>query len=93
MSHPKALGPDFELDAKGNICHAPSQFDPNDDDLMHDVVAVERLIKPVQELCILAEQIQVTQDSYGVSAERLAQSVIPKLAALLKACREEHAED
>lgn len=88
MSHRKALGPNFELDAKGNICHAPTPFDVHDDDLMHDLLG-ERLAKPVQELCILAEQIKVTQDSYGVNAERLAQSVIPKLAALLKAVREE----
>lgn len=68
-------------------------FDCHDDDLMHDLLGNERLAKPVQDLCILAEQIKVTQDSYGVNAERLAQSVIPKLAALLKACREEYAED
>lgn len=69
----------------------PAQaFDPWDADLMHDVVAVKRLIEPVQNLCLLAEQFQKTEGSFGADNARLGEMVKPMLMELLKACKEEY---
>lgn len=65
------------------------EFDPWDDGIVHDVVAVKRLIKPIQELLILTQQIDITEESFGVNPNQLTKLVVPLLKNLEKACREE----
>jgi len=65
------------------------EFDPWDEATMHDVVGVKRLIQPITDLLVLEAQIKVTEDSFGVNAEKLAQMVIPMLKKLREACVEE----
>lgn len=64
-------------------------FNPWDDAMMHDILGNERLAKPVQSLLITLSQINTTDDSFGVNAERALAMIIPDLKKLREACIEE----
>lgn len=75
---------------------APSDvFDEHDRDLMHDVVAVERLIEPVQALLITRAQLKRILGSFGedtINKGQLLDQIMPELDALYEACKLEWEE-
>lgn len=61
-------------------------FDEHDDALMHDIMGNERLAKPVQQLLISLNQIEMIQASFGdPDKARVFEQLIPELKALRQA--------
>lgn len=68
------------------------EFDPFDDDLMHDLFG-KRMAGPIGDLLQLYRAVMLTKGSFGMDDKRFADLVVPMLKSLHEEAKEVFRED
>jgi len=84
-----------ELNAhESALNHAEQEtFDIYDDALMHDVMGNDRLAKPVQDLLIFRDQLNLVEASFGADGRKALEAVKPLLDKLYQNVKEQWVEE
>ncbi len=73
------------LETQAQLDQYTRKFDPWDEDLMIDICGA-KLAGPMATLLLALEQVEKTQESFGVDADKTVSFLVPKIAALRDAC-------